>query len=86
MNLEILKAKAWAYLEVLKGWLASPQFYSQVIAVVGLWIVAKILARQILVRVSLLREEPTEGRFLRYQKLLFSCRNLVEPLLFVYAR
>ncbi len=83
MNFEIVQAKAWAYLDILKGWLASPQFYAQVIAVIGLWVVAKIIARQVLKRTSMLREEPMEGRFLRYQKLLFSCRNLVEPLIFV---
>ena len=83
MNLETLQTRAFEYLDVLKGWLASPQFYAQVIAVVVLWVVAKLLARQILLRVPQLREEPTEGRFLRYQKLLFSCRNLVEPLVFV---
>jgi small-conductance mechanosensitive channel len=83
VNLEILKQRGYELLDLLKGWLASPQFYAQVIAVVGLWLVAKILSRQILARVPLLREEPTEGRFLRYQRLLFSCRNLLEPLLFV---
>jgi small-conductance mechanosensitive channel len=83
VNFEIVQAKAWAYLDILKGWLASPQFYAQVIAVIGLWIVAKIIARQVLKRTPILREEPMEGRFLRYQKLLFSCRNLVEPLIFV---
>ncbi len=85
VNLESLQTRAFEYLNLLKGWLASPQFYAQVIAVIALWIVAKILARQILARVALLREEPTDGRFLRYQKLLHSCRNLVEPLLFVLA-
>ena len=83
MNLETLQARALECLDVLQGWLASPQFYAQVIAVVVLWIAAKFLARQLLARVALLRDEPTEGRFLRYQKLLFSCRNLVEPLVFV---
>ncbi len=83
VNLEIVKAKAWAYFDILKGWLASPQFYAQVIAVLGLWLLAKLVARRMLVYVSLLREEPVDGRFLRYQKLLFSCRNLVEPLIFV---
>jgi small-conductance mechanosensitive channel len=83
VNLEILKQRGFELLDLLKGWLASPQFYAQVIAVVGLWLVAKILSRQILARVPLLRAEPAEGRFLRYQRLLFSCRNLLEPLLFV---
>jgi small-conductance mechanosensitive channel len=83
MNLEILQARVLAYLDILKSWLASPQFYAQVIAVIGLWIIAKLLARQILARVPLLRVEPTVGRFLRYQKLAFSCRSLVEPAFFV---
>ena len=83
MNLEIVKAKAWTYLDILKGWLSSPQFYAQVIAVIGLWLLAKLVARRVLAHVPLLREEPIQGHFLRYQKLLFSCRNLVEPLIFV---
>jgi small-conductance mechanosensitive channel len=83
VNLETLQARAFEYLDILKGWLASPQFYAQVIAVVALWIVAKLVSRQILARVPLLREEPIDGRFLRYQKLLYSCRNLIEPLVFV---
>ncbi len=83
MNLEALQQRGFEILELLKGWLASPQFYAQVIAVVGLWLVAKLAARQVVARVPLLREEPTDGRFLRYQRLLYSCRNLLEPLLFV---
>ena len=83
MNFEIVQARIWSYLDILKGWLASPQFYAQVIALVVVWVAAKLIARQLLANVSLLREEPNEGRFLRYQKLLFSCRNLVEPLVFV---
>jgi small-conductance mechanosensitive channel len=83
VNLETLQARAFEYLELLKGWLASPQFYAQVIAIIALWLVAKLVARQIVNRVPMLRDEPTDGRFLRYQKLLYSCRSLVEPLLFV---
>jgi small-conductance mechanosensitive channel len=83
VNLETLQTQALVYLDILKGWLASPQFYAQVIAICLLWIVAKIVTRQILARAPMLRDEPTEGRFLRYQKLLYSCRNLVEPFVFV---
>jgi small-conductance mechanosensitive channel len=83
VNWETLQTQALAWLEVLKGWLASPQFYAQVIAIAALWVLAKLVARQLLARVPILREEPTEGRLLRYQKLLYSCRNLIEPLLFV---
>ena len=83
MTIDTLKAMALQWLGTLEGWLASPQFYAQVIAIVFAWIAAKFVARQLLSRVPLLRAEPEEGRFLRYQKLAFSCRSLVEPALFV---
>lgn len=83
MNIEALQARAFEWLGILQGWLASPQFYAQVIAIAVAWIAAKFVARMLLQRVPLLREEPAEGRFLRYQRLAFSCRSLVEPALFV---
>ena len=83
MTIDIIQTKALAWLAILQGWLASPQFYAQVIAIVAAWIAAKIVARAVIRRVALLREEPTEGRFLRYQRLAFSCRSLIEPALFV---
>jgi small-conductance mechanosensitive channel len=83
VNLETLQARGLELLAMLKGWLASPQFYAQVIAVVVLWTVAKIATKQILARVPMVREEPVDGRFLRYQRLAYSCRNLIEPALFV---
>jgi small-conductance mechanosensitive channel len=83
MNLQTLQDKAFAWLGILQGWLASPQFYAQVIAIVVAWVAAKLMARQLVARVPLLKEEPTEGRFLRYQRLAWSCRNLLEPALFV---
>ncbi len=78
-----MQAQAFGLLEKVEGWLTSPQFYAQVIAITVAWIAAKFAARILLARVPLLRAEPTEGRFLRYQKLLHSCANLVEPLVFV---
>jgi small-conductance mechanosensitive channel len=83
MNLDTFQSYLQPYLDTVMQWLTSPQFYAQVIAVAALWVLAKIAAKQILGRTPLLREEPTEGRFLRYQRLAFSCRNLVEPALFV---
>jgi len=83
MTLDTLKGQVLDLLAKVQGWLASPQFYAQVIAIVVAWIAAKVVARQLVARVPLLREEPTEGRFLRYQRLAWSCRNLLEPALFV---
>lgn len=83
MTVATLQAKFWEWLAVLEGWLASPQFYAQVIAIVVAWIIAKFVARQLVHRLPVLRREPTEGRLLRYQRLAFSCRGLIEPALFV---
>lgn len=83
MTLDNLKAEGLDLLAKVQGWLASPQFYAQVIAIVAAWIAAKLVARQVLARVPLLKAEPSEGRFLRYQRLVWSCRALTEPALFV---
>ena len=62
MTLETLQAKGFAWLAILQGWLASPQFYAQVIAIAVAWVAAKLLARQLLARVPLLREELVSGK------------------------
>lgn len=83
MTLDTLKTQGLDLLGRAQGWLTSPQFYAQVIAIAAAWVLAKLAARQVVARVPLLAAEPTEGRFLRYQRLAYSCRNLVEPALFV---
>lgn len=83
MTLDAFLSRALEWLAKLQGWLASPQFYAQAIAIIALWVLAKIAARQLLARLPMLREEPVQGRLLRYQRLVFSCRRLVEPLIFV---
>lgn len=83
MNVDVLIARLEQTGTTVQGWLASPQFYAQVLAIVLLWLAAKLLARQILKRTPVFAVDPEEGRLLRYRKLLYSCRNLLEPLLFV---
>lgn len=77
------KAQAQHYLDILVGWLSSPQFYAQVIAIIAAVLIARIVAKQILTKVWLFNTEPTEGRFLRYLKLLYSCRDLLRPIIVV---
>lgn len=79
------KAQAQHYLDILVGWLSSPQFYAQVIAIVAAIILARIAAKQILAKLWLFNAEPTEGKLLRYRKLLYSCRDLLRPILIVVA-
>lgn len=83
MTLQSLQALVMPWISRVQGWLASPPFYAQVLAIIAAWVLAKLLARQFLARVPQLRSEPVEGRLLRYQRLAYSCRALVEPVLFV---
>lgn len=84
-NLDSLKAQAQHFLDILIGWLSSPQFYAQVIAIVAAILIGRIAAKQVLGKVFLFNAEPSEGKLLRYRKLLFSCRDLLSPLFVVLA-
>ena len=84
-NLDSLKAQGQHLIDIVISWLTSPQFYAQVIAIIAAFIIGRIVAKQVLARVPLFVAEPTEGRLLRYQKLLFSLRDLVKPALIVLA-
>lgn len=85
IDLETYKAMAQSWLQILLGWLSSPQFYAQVGAILACWLLARILARTLLARVGFLREEPSEGRLAKILRTLYSCRDLVQPLLLVFA-
>ncbi|MDE2447289.1 MAG: mechanosensitive ion channel, partial [Alphaproteobacteria bacterium] len=82
-DMTALKQIAQNYLDILVGWLSSPQFYAQVIAIVVGIIVARVAAKQVLAKLWLLNTEPQDGKFLRYRKLLYSCRDLLRPALIV---
>jgi small-conductance mechanosensitive channel len=84
-TLDNLKAQAQHIFDILIGWLSSPQFYAQAIAIVAAIIIARIAAKQILAKVFLFNAEPTEGKLLRYRKLAYSCRDLLQPALVVIA-
>ena len=83
------QAKLQEYALALKaqliGWLTSPQFYAQVIAIVAAILIGRIVAKQLQANVPLLNTEPTEGKLLRYQQLLYSMRDLLRPALVVLA-
>ena len=83
IDLEPYKAMAQGWLQILVGWLSSPQFYAQVGAVIACWVLARILAQTLLARVSFLRVEPKEGRLAKILRTAYSCRDLVQPLVIV---
>ncbi|MCB1380522.1 MAG: mechanosensitive ion channel [Alphaproteobacteria bacterium] len=74
---------ALSWLEVLTGWLMSPQFYAQVGAIVVAAAVARIVGRQILARTPLLSAAPPEGPFFKLRRFVHSCRDLLAPVLTV---
>jgi small-conductance mechanosensitive channel len=83
--LETVKQTVWPWFEKLQGWLASPLFYAQVIILLVAWLLARIVARQILARVALFRDEPVEGRLLKIRQIAFGLKSLIGPaLLFVF--
>ena len=82
-NLDSLKTQGQHLIDIVISWLTSPQFYAQVIAIIAAVLIARIVAKQILAQLWLFNTEPTEGRFLRYLKLLYSCRDLLRPIIVV---
>jgi hypothetical protein len=83
--LDMLKQAVTPWIAKLQGWLASPTFYAQVIIVVAGWLLARIVARQILARIALFRDEPVDGRLFKIRQIIFGLRSLLGPaLLFVF--
>jgi phosphate/sulfate permease len=80
-NLDSLKLQAQRILDILISWLSSPQFYAQVIAIIVAVLIGRIAAKQIQSRVFLFNTEPTEGKLLKYRTLLYSCRDLLRPIM-----
>lgn len=64
MDLAPYKAQAQHYLDILVGWLSSPQFYAQVIAIIAAVLIARIAAKQILAKLWLFNADPVEGKLL----------------------
>ena len=80
-DVSALRDRTLALAETLLSWLQSPQFYAQVIAAIVAWILARILSQQILARVWLFNTQPSDGRLFKPRALLYSCRDLLQPLL-----
>ena len=82
--IDMVKQTALPWLGKLQGWLASPQFYAQVIILLGGWLLARIVTRQLLANLPLFKTEPVEGRVLKLRQIVYSLRSLLGPaMLFV---
>ncbi len=80
-DLNALRDQAVQLSQTLLGWLQSPQFYAQVIAAIVAWLLARILSQQILARVWLFNTQPSDGRLFKPRAIVYSCRDLLQPLL-----
>ncbi len=85
MDIDKLQQQASSWLETVLGWLASPQFYAQVGGIVIAVLVAKILAKLLVSKVTLLQVEPQDGTAVKLRRFLYSCRDLLFPILVVAA-
>jgi len=73
--------QAQSLLQLALGWLKSPQFYAQVAAIVAVWLAIRIAARAIISQLWLFNSEPVDGRLVKARQIIYSCRDLVQPLL-----
>ncbi|MEP6828052.1 MAG: hypothetical protein ABJA10_08250, partial [Aestuariivirga sp.] len=71
------------WLQVMIGWLSAPQFYAQIGITIASWLLARILARTALAHISFFKVEPADGRLVKVLRTMYSCRDLVQPLLLV---
>ena len=71
------------WLQVTIGWLSAPQFYEQIGFIIASWLLARVLARVALTHISFFKVEPTDGRLAKVLRTLYSCRDMVQPLLLV---
>ncbi len=70
-------------LQILVGWLVSPQFYAQIGAIVVAIAVAHFANRQIKTRTPYFRSPPEHGRLMKLRGWVYSCRDLLFPILAV---
>ncbi|MEO9168626.1 MAG: mechanosensitive ion channel domain-containing protein [Aestuariivirga sp.] len=80
-DLNALHDQAVQLAQTLLGWLESPQFYAEVIATLLAWILARILTQQILTKLWLFNTQPTDGRLYKPRAIVYSCRDLLRPIL-----
>ena len=80
-DLNAMRERALGIAATLLGWLQSPQFYAQVIAVIAAWFLARIIASQLVKRLFLLNVPPNDGRFFRTRGIVYSLRDMLRPIL-----
>ena len=78
-----LQGLAAGWLQSLMTQLRDPSFLGQLGIAFAAFVVARLVASQVLRRTSLLRDEPQDGRFLAARRLIHKGGDLLGPLLIV---
>jgi small-conductance mechanosensitive channel len=81
VNIDSLKTLATEKLALVAGWLSSPPFYAQVLAIFAAVVVARLVARLLLRRLALFSTPPEDGKWLKLRQLAYQARDLLAPAL-----
>src|SRR5436190_2266941 len=83
MTIDQAQIEATKALQILVGWLTSPQFYAQIGAIILAVVVDHFANRQIKTRKPYFRRAPEKGALLKIRRWVYSCRDLLFPILAV---
>lgn len=83
MTIDQWEIEATKALQIFVGWLTSPQFYAQIGAVILAVAIAHFANRQIKTKTPYFRSAPEQGTLLKVRRWLYSCRDLLFPILAV---
>jgi small-conductance mechanosensitive channel len=83
MTIDQAQIEATKVLQIFVGWLVSPQFYAQIGAIIVAVAVAHFANRQIKTRTPYFRSAPEHGALLKIRRWIYSCRDLLFPILAV---
>ncbi len=80
MTIDQAELEATKLLQILVGWLVSPQFYAQIGAVIVALAIAHFANRQIKAKTPYFRCPPEQEPLLKARRWLYSCRDLLFPI------
>jgi small-conductance mechanosensitive channel len=83
MTIDQAELEATRVLQIFVGWLTSPQFYAQIGAIILAVAIAHFANRQIKSKTPHFRTMPEEGALLKVRRWIYSCRDLLFPILAV---
>lgn len=83
MTIDQAELEATKLLQILVGWLVSPQFYAQIGAIIVAVAIAHFANRQIKTKTPYFRGQPEQGTLLKVRRWVYSCRDLLFPILCV---